>query len=77
MVELRACLEQTCRLAREILEKVQFKQKTYYDNHARSHKFDFGDKVLFLLPTKSNKLLLQLKGPYEVVEIVNRMGFKG
>ena len=35
-----------------------------------------GDKVLLLLPTESNKLLLQWKGPYEVVEIVNRMDYK-
>ena len=39
-------------------------------------KFDVGDKVLLLLPTESNKLLLQRKGPYEVVEIVNRMDYK-
>ena len=28
------------------------------------------------MPTDSNKLLLQWKGPYEVVEVVNRMGYK-
>ena len=31
---------------------------------------------LLLLPTDSNKLLLQWKGPYEVVEVVNRMDYK-
>ena len=31
---------------------------------------------MLLLPTESNKLLLQWKGPYEVVEIVNRMDYK-
>ena len=51
-------------------------QKTYYDKRARSGKFDVGDKVLLLLPTESNKLLLQWKGLYEVVEIVNRMDYK-
>ena len=34
------------------------------------------DEVLLLLPTESNKLLLQWKGPYEVVEIVNRMDYR-
>ena len=76
VIELRERLEQTCQLARDNLKKVQFKQKTYYDKHARSRKFDVGDKVLLLLPTESNKLLLQWKGPYEVVEIVNRMDYK-
>ena len=76
VIELRERLEQTCQLARDSLEKVQFKQKTYYDKRARSRKFDVGDKVLLLLPTESNKLLLQWKGPYEVVEIVNRMDYR-
>ena len=76
VIELRERLEQTCQLARDNLKKVQFKQKTYYDKRARSRKFDVGDKVLLLLPTESNKLLLQWKGPYEVVEIVNRMDYK-
>ena len=76
VIELRERLEQTCQLAHDNLKKVQFKQKTYYDKRARSRKFDVGDKVLLLLPTESNKLLLQWKGPYEVVEIVNRMDYK-
>ena len=73
VIELRERLEQTCQLACDNLEKVQLKQKTDFDKHARSRKFDVGDKVLLLLPTESNKLLLQWKGPYEVVEIVNSM----
>ena len=55
---------------------MQIKQKAYYDISARSRKFDVGDKVLLLLPTDSNKLLLQWKCPYEVVEVVNRMDYK-
>ena len=52
------------------------KQKAYYDRRARSLEFDVGDKVLSLLPTDSNKLLLQWKGPYELVEVINRMDYK-
>ena len=55
---------------------MQIKQKAYYDRRARWRKFDVGDKVLLLLPTDSNKLLLQWKGPYEDVEVVNRMDYK-
>ena len=76
VIELRECLEQTCQLACDYLEKVQFKQKTYYDKRARSRKFDVWDKVLLLLPTERNKLLLQWKGPCEVVKIVNRMNYR-
>ena len=75
VIELRDRLEQTCKLAHENLKKVQIKQKAYYDRRARSRKFDVGDNVLLLLPTDSNKLLLQWKGPYKVVEVVNRMDF--
>ena len=35
--------------------------------------FKVGDKVLLLLPTDSNKLVLQWKDPFEVVEVLNRM----
>lgn len=76
VIDLRDRLEQTCKLAHENLEKVQIKQKSYYDKRARSRRFDVGDKVLLLLPTDSNKLLLQWKGPYEIVEVVNRMDYK-
>ena len=76
VIELRDRLEQPCKLAHENLKKVQIKQKAYYYRRARSRKFDVGDKVLLLLPTDSNKLLLQWKGPYEVVEVVKRMEYK-
>ena len=76
VIELRDILEQTCKLSHENLKKVQKKQKAYFDRRARSRKFDVGDKVLLLLPTDSNKLLLQWNGPYEVVEVVNRMDYK-
>ena len=66
VIELREWLEQTCKLARENLEKLQIKQKTYYDKLARSRKFDVGDKALLLLLTESYKLLLQWKGPYDM-----------
>lgn len=76
VIELRERLEQTCKLAHDNLKKVQVKQKAYYDKRARSSKFGVGDKVLLLLPTDSNKLLLQWKGRYEVVEVVNRMDYE-
>ena len=76
VIELRERLEQTCQLACDNLEKVQFKQNTYYDKRARSCKFDVGDKVLLFLPTECNKIFLQWKSPYEVVEIVNRMDYR-
>ena len=41
-----------------------------------SRKFDVGDKVLLLLPSESDKVLLQWNGPYDVLEGVNVMNYK-
>ena len=48
----------------------------FYDKRARSCKFDVGDKVLLLLSSESNKVLLQWNGPYEVLEVVNVINYK-
>ena len=55
---------------------MDIKQTAFYDKRARSRKFDVGDKVLLLLPSESNKVLLQWNGPYEVLEVVNVMNYK-
>jgi len=38
--------------------------------------FKKGDKVLILLPTDNNKLLMQWKGPYQIVEVMSRYNYK-
>ena len=50
--------------------------KHHYDKSARQRRLEKGDKVLLLLPTCHNKLMLQWKGPYEVTDVVNRMDYK-
>ena len=54
VVNLRQRLEKTYELALQNLQKVQGKQKKYYDRRARARTFKVGDKVLLLLPTDSN-----------------------
>lgn len=73
--DLRQKLEDTCRLAREKLGKAKELQKMYFDRKAKDRKFSVGDKVLLLLPTIKNKLLLQWKGPYEVVDVKRPMDY--
>ena len=51
-------------------------KNAFYDKRARSCKFDVGDKILLLLPSESNKVLLQWNGQYEVLEVVNAMNYK-
>ena len=68
--ELREKLEQTLAIATQNLQKAKDKQKIYYDKKAKPKNLKAGDKVLILLPTDSNKLLMQWKGPYRVVEVL-------
>ena len=66
--KLREQLEQTCKLAHDQLRKSQQKYKFYFDKHTKDRKFKVGDSVLLLLPSANNKLLMQWKGPYKVLE---------
>ena len=76
VIDLRERLEKTCKLAQDNVRKLDLKQNAFYDKRARSRKFDVGDKVLLLLPSESNKVLLQWNGLYEVLEVVNAMNYK-
>ncbi|GFO06086.1 Zinc finger protein [Plakobranchus ocellatus] len=70
VLNLRECLDNTLKIAREEPEKAQGRQKHYYNRTAKRRKFSVGEKVLVLLPTDSNKLLMQWKGPFEIVATV-------
>ncbi|XP_053400680.1 uncharacterized protein LOC128557380 [Mercenaria mercenaria] len=76
ILDLRNRMEETCKIARESLHSAQETYKHHYDKSARNRNLKVGDKVLLLLPTNHNKLMLQWKGPYEVVDVVNKMDFK-
>ena len=66
VTELRERLEDSLKLAQEELEKSQKRYKRYYDRKAKPRRLEVGDRVLILLPTDSNKLLMQWRGPYTV-----------
>ncbi|XP_041452935.1 uncharacterized protein LOC121406002 isoform X3 [Lytechinus variegatus] len=65
--ELQNKLQDTCKLAHEHLKKAKESQQAYYNKKSRNRSFAIGDKVLLLLPTANNKLLLHWKGPFPVV----------
>ena len=75
VMELKQRLEDTCRLACGELKKAQLAQKNLYDKRAREKMIKPGDKVLLLLPMKSNKLLMQWRGPFEVVEKKSQVNY--
>ena len=66
VIDLRNRLEETCKLAQEELKKTQLRSKAWYDKKTKPRKFQVGDRVLVLLPTEANKLLMGWKGPYQV-----------
>ena len=59
VLELRERLESAKKIAQEWLLKSRKKNKTLYDRRAKKREFQEGDKVLLLLPTDANKLLMQ------------------
>ena len=63
-------MEDTLKLAHSQLQKAQYKGKHYCDRKTRARKFQPGEKVLVLLPTDHNKLLMLWKGPFEVSSVV-------
>ena len=74
--ELREKLEDTLALAKGELEKAQSKAKHYYDRRTKPSTLSEGDKVLVLLPTDNNKLLMQWKGPFVIEQTVGLNNYK-
>lgn len=70
--ELREKLEDTLKIAHEELQKA----KHYYDCKTKVRQFQQGDKVLVLVPTDHNKLLMQWNGPYKVSAVVGINDYK-
>ena len=76
VVDLRNRLEETLQLAQEELKKNKSRYKFYADRKRKNRSFEPGMKVLVLLPTDHNKLLMQYKGPYTVQSKLNRFDYK-
>lgn len=76
VIDLQNRLQETCEMARDALARTQITQKRHFDVKARDREFHPGDKVLLLLPTDDNKLLMQWKGPFDVVERLNGHNYR-
>ena len=74
--DLRNRIEETCTLAREHLLTAQQKYTKHFNNMARLRTMDIGERVLVMLPTDHNKLLLRWKGPYPIVEKVGLADYR-
>lgn len=60
---------------REELEKSQQKQKWHYNEAVHPRTFIPGQKVLLLLPSSENKLLMGWQGPYELAQWVGEVNY--
>ena len=66
VVDLRKRLEKTCELAAENLRNAQSKYKSHFNKKSKMRILEAEEKILILLPTEKNKLLMQWKGPFTV-----------
>lgn len=63
-------------MAQENLKTSSARYKKYYNSKARDRQLKAGDKVLVLLPTSNNKLLMQWKGPFVVTRKMSPLDYK-
>ncbi len=49
--------------------------KRYFDSKSTARKFKVGQRVLVLLPTNHNKLLMKWKGPFPVTQVRSDMDY--
>ena len=66
VLKMRERISQTMEIAQTNLARAQDRQKKWYERNARVREFSEGYEVLILLPTSSNKLKAEWKGPYKV-----------
>ena len=59
--------------SREISQKE--KQKKYFDKKTKDRQLKVHDKVLLLLPTSTNNLLAEWRGPYEIIDQVSPVDY--
>ena len=76
VIDMKNQIEETCRIAKENLEKMKQVQTKYFDRKAKKRSLEVGQKVLILKPQKRNKLELIWQGPYEVTEKLNPFDYK-
>jgi transposase InsO family protein len=75
VLDLRDRIEKTCELAQQELSKSARRYKKYYDRKAKARILQPGDQALLLLPSDHNKLLLQWKGPFKVLDRVGKCDY--
>ena len=66
--ELKKRISETMDMACNNEAQAAETRKKYRDQTAEERSFEVGEEVLLLLPSTTNKLLMEWKGPYQVIE---------
>ena len=72
VVDLRNWLEETLHMVHEEMKRNRSRYKFYADRKRKEKQLKAGMKVLLLLLTDNNKLLVQLKGPNVIKEKISK-----
>ena len=67
--DLKSILQESISVATENIQAAARRYKATFDKQTQVRSFQVGDEVLVLLPSDTNKLLMQWKGPYVVKEV--------
>lgn len=76
MIELQERIQETCKVAQQEIAKSQKKNERYYNRGARYRKLEIGDKVLLMIPVKTDKLKLRWDGPFIIKEKVGDFDYR-
>ena len=69
VIDLRDKLQETTQTALDNANISAKKYKEYFDRKTKSRKFKVNDEVLIMLPTSTNKFVMQWKGPYIISDL--------
>ena len=75
ILDARERLKKMTELANSSEVKAKVRQKKYFDRKTKERDLKVNDKVLLLLPTNTNKLLAEWKGPYELIDQVSPVDY--
>ena len=76
VLNLRERISDVCEIATENLAAARDRYAGTFNKKTKNRQFEVGTRVLLLLPTKHNKLEMEWRGPYPVVERVGAYDYR-
>ena len=76
VVNLRERIADVCELAQANLDVARKRHARAFNRKTKHRSFEVGSRVLLLLPTKHNKLEMEWRGPFDVLERVGDWDYR-